>query len=151
MSNNLVQFVKKDKIAKFEYPDLPKFIVHLRYTGKVQLQEMLKECTEEKTDMRTFKKVDEVNEIKFKKLIATKLIVDWEGLNIAGLKNFILLDSAAIAAQGMTDETIVEATFENKMMLLDNSLEFDRWVNDVVHDLKRFKDETQAAACENLK
>lgn len=151
MSTNLVQFIKKEKIAKFEYPELPNFIVHLRYTGKVQLQEMLKECTEEKTDMRTFKKVEEVNEIKFKKLIATKLIVDWEGLTIAGLRTFILLDEEAVKNQNLADDLAVEATFENKMMLLDNSLEFDRWVNDVVHDLKRFKDEVQAKACDNLK
>ena len=149
--SNLLEFVKKEKIVKFEYPELPKFIISLRYTGKVQLQDMIKECTERKMNMNTFKDEETVNEKKFKNLVATKLIVDWEGLTIADLKNLVLLDEKALAAKGLTDDTVVEASFENKTMLLDNSLQFDRWVNETVHDLKRFKDEVQAKACDNLK
>lgn len=148
---NLVGFVKKDKVVKFEYPEIAGFTVSLRYTGKTQLQEMVKECIEERLDLRTMKKVEEVNEIKFKKLIATKVIVDWTGLTIGGLKNIILLDEDQIKSAGMTNETVVEASFENKMMLLDNSLEFDRWVNDIIHDLKRFRDDEFQKEVENLK
>lgn len=148
---NLVGFVQKEKIVKFDYPEHPKFIVHLRYTGKTQLHEMVKECTEERLDMRSMKKVEEVNELKFKKLIANKVIVNWEGLTIGTLKNLILLDEEQLKSAGLTDESLVEASFENKMMLLDNSLEFDRWVNDVIHDIKRFRDEAHAKEVENLK
>lgn len=149
--SNLLSFVQKDKVVKFDYPELPKFLVSLRYTGKTQLHEMVKECTEDRLDMRTMKKVEEVNELKFKKLIANKVIVDWEGLDIGMLKSLILLNSEAIKAAGMTDESPVEASFENKMMLLDNSLEFDRWINDIIHDIKRFRDEETAKEVENLK
>ena len=149
--SNLVGFVQKDKIVKFEYPEIPGFKISLRYTGKTQLQEMVKACSEERMDLRSMKKIEEVNEIKFKKLIATKVIVDWEGLTIGGLKNVVLLDESQLRASGMTDETVVEASFENKMMLLDNSLEFDRWVNDIIHDLKKFRDNEFAKEVENLK
>lgn len=148
---SLVNFVKKEKVVKFEYPEIAGFLVSLRYTGKTQLQDMVKECTEERLDMRTMKKVEEVNEIKFKKLIATKVIVDWAGLTIGGLRNIILMDDEQLKAAGMTNETVVESSFENKMMLLDNSLEFDRWVNDIIHDLKRFRDDEYAKEIENLK
>lgn len=148
---NLLGFVKKEKIVKFEYPEIAGFMVSLRYTGKTQLQDMVKECTEERRDLRTLKTVEEVNEIKFKKLIATKVIVEWTGLTIGGLRNIVLLDEEQLKAAGMTDETVVESSFENKMMLLDNSLEFDRWVNDIIHDLKRFRDEEHSKEIENLK
>lgn len=148
---NLVSFVKKDKIVKFSYPDFPQFLVHLRYTGKTQLHDMVKECTEERLDMRTMKKVEEINELKFKKLIATKVIVGWDCLTIDVLKNIVLLDEEAITAAGMTNDSIVEASFENKMMLLDNSIEFDRWVNDIIHDIKKFRDDEHAKEVENLK
>jgi hypothetical protein len=148
---SLAGFVKKDKVVKFEYPEIPGFMVSLRYTGKTQLQEMVKACSEERMDLRAMKKVEEVNEIKFKKLIATKVLVGWQGLTIGGLKNIILLDEEELKSSGMTDETVVEASFENKMMLLDNSLEFDRWVNDIIHDLKKFRDNEFVKEVENLK
>ena len=148
---NLVSFVKKDKIVKFSYPDFPQFLVHLRYTGKTQLQDMVKECTVTRFDMKARKDVENIDEVKFKKLIATKVIVGWDGLTIDVLKNIVLLDEEAIAAAGMTKDSLVEASFENKMMLLDNSMEFDRWVNDIIHDIKKFRDEEHAKEVENLK
>ena len=148
---NLVGFVQKEKVVKFPYPDYPIFVVHLRYTGKTQLQEMVKDCTEERFNGRLGKMVEEVNELKFKKLIANKVISNWEGLTIGILKNFILMNEDQLKAAGLTDESLVEASFENKMMLLDNSLEFDRWVNDVIHDIKRFRDEELAKEVDNLK
>ena len=58
----------------------------------------------------------------------------WKGLQIGFLEDLLLVD-----LKGQDPETELEYTEENALLLVENSSEFDNWLNEVVFDLENFR------------
>lgn len=145
------KFVKKDTQAWFDFPELEGFKILLRYCRKSEMRKMLEDCTEKRTDLMTGETKEETNSEEFKKEICKNIIIDWAGLTIGMLKKLIPLDEAALAETGYVDTDLVACDLESKMMLMNESFTFDRWLNTAVSDIRKFKEDQQAKEAELLK
>ena len=92
--------------------------------------------TSRRFDRSTRQMSDELNEDQFVKAFTKAAVKNWKGLSIENLTNLILVDT-----EGADMETELEFSLDNAEFLIRNCQEFDLWVNEVVYDLERFRDE----------
>lgn len=148
---NLSKLIKKDVKATFQYPDIDGFEITLKYVGKAELKRMHEACSTKTYDIRSRTHTEKFNPDKFRELIADELIIEWKGLTYGKLGKLIPLDMDVLKAENLKETDIVESTRENKLIVLDNSMEFDTWVGEMIKDAVNFKDEAKKAEFENLK
>ena len=71
---------------------------------------------------------------KFVKEFTKATVKDWRGLKLEYLEDLLLVD-----LKGQDPEAEMEYTEANAHLLVENSSEFDNWLNEVVFDLENFR------------
>ena len=95
-----------------------------------------KRCTQNKFNRKTRQFEESLDDDKFVIEFTNATVKGWKGLKMKYLEDLILVD---ISKQD--PETEMEYTEENAHVLVENSTEFDNWLNEVVFDLENFRSE----------
>jgi hypothetical protein len=77
---------------------------------------------------------ESLNDEKFVKLFTRRTVKGWKGLKLKYLQDMLLVEYPEDKA-----ETELEYSTENSLTLVENSTEFDNWLNEVVFDLENFR------------
>ena len=122
------------KTTWVEFPGLDKFEVELANLSRKELIALRKRCTEQKFNRKTRGFEESLNDEKFIKEFTNSTVKGWKGLKLEYLEDLLLVD---LKGQDPQDE--LEYTIENAQSLVENSNEFDNWLNEVVFDLDNFR------------
>ena len=128
------------KTAWVDFPGLEGFEVELANLSRKEMVNLRKRCTTNKFDRKTRMFNEELDEAKFIKEFSTATVKGWKGLKLKYLEELILVDLA-----GQDTEKEMPYTQDNAEVLVENSTEFDNWLNEVVFDLENFRSQEQAA------
>ena len=135
------------KTTWVEFPGLEGFEVELANLSRKELVALRKKCTQNKFNRKTRAFEETLDDDKFIKEFSNSTVKGWKGLKLTYLEDLLLVDLS-----GQDPESQLEFTLENAEQLVENSSEFDNWLNEVVFDLENFrtrkptkdKDETSA-------
>ena len=128
------------KTAWVDFPGLEGFEVELANLSRKEMVNLRKRCTTNKFDRKTRMFNEELDEAKFIKEFSTATVKGWKGLKLKYLEELILVDLA-----GQDTEKEMPYTQDNAEVLVENSTEFDNWLNEVVFDLENFRSGEQEA------
>ena len=128
------------KTSWVEFPGLDGFEVELANLSRKELQNIRKNCIQNKFNRKTRQFEEILDDEKFVKEFAEKTVKNWKGLKLKYLEDLILVDLT-----GQDVEKNLDYTTENAQLLVENSSEFDNWLNEVVFDLENFRSGEQEA------
>ena len=131
---DLKNLLVDSKTAWVEFPGLEGFEVELANLSRKELVALRKRCVTNKFDRKTRAFNEELDETKFVKEFTEATVKGWKGLKLSMLEDLILVD-----LKGQDAETEMPYNQENAQVLVDNSTEFDNWLNEVVFDLENFR------------
>ena len=126
------------KTTWVEFPGLLGFEVELANLSRKELTNLRKKCTINKFNRKTRQFEDELNDEKFVIEFTKATVKNWKGLKLEYLQDLLLVD-----LKDQDAETEMEFTEGNAQVLVENSTEFDNWLNEVVFDLENFRSEEQ--------
>jgi hypothetical protein len=121
-----------------EFPGLLGFEVELANLSRKELVNLRKKCTINKFNRKTRQFEDELNDEKFVVEFTKSTVKGWKGLKLGYLEDLLLVD-----LKGQDPKSEMEFTEENAQQLVENSSEFDNWLNEVVFDLENFRSREQ--------
>ena len=127
------------KTSWVEFPGLDGFEVELANLSRKELQNIRKNCIQNKFNRKTRQFEEILDDEKFVKEFAEKTVQNWKGLKLKYLEDLILVDLT-----GQDVEKNLDYTTENAQLLVENSSEFDNWLNEVVFDLENFRGTQQS-------
>ena len=122
------------KTAWVEFPGLEGFEVELANLSRKELVNLRKRSTTNKFDRKTRAFNEELDETKFVKEFTEATVKGWKGLKLKYLEDLVLVD-----LKGQDSEKEMEYSSDNAQVLVENSAEFDNWLNEVVFDLENFR------------
>ena len=122
------------KTAWVEFPGLDGFEVELANLSRKELLNLRKKCTSNKFNRKTRAFEEVMDDEKFVKEFSQATVKGWKGLKLKYLEDLILVD---LTNQNVEEE--MEYTADNALILVENSGEFDNWLNEVVFDLENFR------------
>ena len=122
------------KTAWVDFPGIEGFEVELANLSRKELVNLRKKCTTNKFDRKTRMFNETLDETKFVSEFTSATVKGWKGLKLKYLQDLILVD-----LKGQDPEQEMEYTPENAEVLVENSTEFDNWLNEVVFDLENFR------------
>ena len=122
------------KTAWVDFPGLEGFELELANLSRKELVSLRKRCTSNKFDRKLRIFNEELDETKFVKEFSSAVIKNWKGLKLAYLEDLILVD-----LKGQDPNEEMAYSQENAQVLVENSQEFDNWLNEVVFDLQNFR------------
>ena len=122
------------KTTWVEFPGLDGFEVELANLSRKELIALRKTCTENKFNRKTRMFEESLNEDKFVTVFTEKTVKNWRGLKLKFLEDLVLVD---LKGQNQNEE--MPYSQENAEQLVENSSEFDNWLNEVVFDLDNFR------------
>jgi len=122
------------KTTWVEFPGLEGFEVELANLSRKELMALRKKCTTNKFNRKTRAFEENLDDNKFVKEFSLSTVKGWKGLKLEYLEDLLLVD---LKGQDPTKE--LEWTEENAIQLVENSSEFDNWLNEVVFDLENFR------------
>ena len=122
------------KTTWVEFPGLEGFEVELANLSRKELGNLRKKCTTNKFNRKTRMFEDSLDENKFVDEFTKATVKNWKGLQLGYLEDLVLVD---LANQDKEAELPFSET--NAEHLVENSSEFDNWLNDVVFDLDNFR------------
>jgi len=128
------------KTAWVDFPGMDGFEVELANLSRKELVNLRKRCTTNKFDRKTRMFNEELDEAKFVTEFSNATVKGWKGLKLKYLEDLILVD-----LKGQDKESEMPYTRENAEVLVENSQEFDNWLNEVVFDLENFRSREQEA------
>ena len=131
---DLKSLLVDSKTTWAEFPGLDGFEVELANLSRKELVNLRKKCTQSKFNRKTRAFEEALDDEKFVKEFSESTIKNWKGLKLSYLEDLILVD---LKGQNLEDE--MEHTLENALVLVENSSEFDNWLNEVVFDLENFR------------
>ena len=131
---DLKSLLVDSKTTWVEFPGLDGFEVELANLSRKELVNLRKKCTQSKFNRKTRAFEETLDDEKFVKEFSEATIKNWKGLKLSYLEDLILVD---LKGQNLKDE--MEYTLENALVLVENSSEFDNWLNEVVFDLENFR------------
>jgi hypothetical protein len=117
-----------------EFPGVEGFEILVTNLSRKEMMKMRKACTTQKWDKKVRGLIEALDEEKFVEVFCEKTIKDWRGLKLKDVAGLVLMDIGA-----EDPEQNVEFTLENAQLIMENSVEFDNWLNDVVFDLDNFR------------
>ena len=117
-----------------EFPGLNDFEVELANLSRKELVALRKKCTSNTFNRKTRGFEETLNDEKFVKEFTKATVKNWRGLKLKYLEDLVLVD-----LQGQDGESMLEYTEANAHLLVENSSEFDNWLNEVVFDLENFR------------
>jgi len=126
------------KTTWVEFPGLDGFEVELANLSRKELVNLRKKCTTNKFNRKTRGFEEVLDEDKFVKEFSEATIKGWKGFKLKYLEDLLLVDLT-----GKDPEIEMEFTQENAQLLVENSSEFDNWLNEVVFDLENFRSKKQ--------
>ena len=135
---DLKSLLVDSKTAWVDFPGLDGFSVELANLSRKELVNLRKKCTVNKFDRKTRIFNEELDETKFLKEFSAAVVKGWKGLKLSYLEDLILVD---LKGQDVNNE--MDYTPENAVVLVENSSEFDNWLNEVVFDLENFRSREQ--------
>jgi len=122
------------KTTWVEFPGLDGFEVELANLSRKELVALRKKCTQQKFNRKTRAFEETLDDDKFVKEFTNSTVKGWKGLQLGFLEDLVLVD-----LKGQNTSTPLEYTEENALLLVENSSEFDNWLNEVVFDLENFR------------
>jgi hypothetical protein len=130
----LKSLLVSSKTTWVEFPGLDNFEVELANLSRKELLALRKRCTENKFNRKTRGFEESLNDEKFVKEFTEATVKGWRGLKLKYLEDLVLVD-----IEGQDVEANLDYTQENAQQLVENSSEFDNWLNEVVFDLDNFR------------
>ena len=131
---DLKSLLVDSKTAWVDFPGMEGFEVELANLSRKELVSLRKRCTTNKFDRKTRMFNETLDETKFVSEFTSATVKGWKGLKLKYLQDLILVD-----LKGQDPEQEMEYTPENAEVLVENSTEFDNWLNEVVFDLENFR------------
>ena len=122
------------KTTWVEIPGLDGFEVELANLSRKELVALRKKCIEQKFNRKTRAFEETLNDEKFVKEFSHATVKGWKGLKLKYLEDLVLVD-----LKGQDPEKELEWSEDNSISLVENSSEFDNWLNEVVFDLDNFR------------
>lgn len=129
------------KTAWIEFPGCPGFEVKVANLSRKELIALRKRCVQTKFDRKTRQPEEILNEEKFIREFSEATIKDWKGLKLKYLEDLLLVDLAS-----NDPNTTLPYDADQAEILVQNSTEFDTWINEVVFDLANFRRGTERTA-----
>ena len=126
------------KTAWVDFPGLDGFSIELANLSRKEIVSLRKKCTVSKFDRKTRIFNEELDEGKFVDEFTSATVKGWKGLKLGYLEDLILVD-----LKGQDRESEMPYSSENAKILVENSTEFDNWLNEVVFDLENFRSPEQ--------
>jgi len=127
------------KTTWVEFPGLDGFEVELANLSRKELIALRKRCTSNKFNRKTRGFEEVLDDDKFIKEFTNATVKGWRGLKLKYLEDLVLVEL------GDNDpEMQMPYNTENSQLLVENSNEFDNWLNEVVFDLEHFRSAEQA-------
>ena len=126
------------KTTWVEFPGLDGFEVELANLSRKELVALRKKCTSNKFNRKTRAFEEVMDDDKFLKEFTHATVKGWKGLKLKYLEDLLLVD-----LKDNDPDSEMEYTQENAMILVENSNEFDNWLNEVVFDLEHFRSAEQ--------
>ncbi len=136
---DLKSLLVDSKTTWVDFPGLDGFEVELANLSRKELVNLRKKCTSNKFNRKTRAFEEILDDEKFVKEFAGATVKNWKGLKLSYLEDLILVD-----LKGQDLNTEMEYTFDNALVLVENSSEFDNWLNEVVFDLENFRSKESA-------
>ena len=131
---DLKSLLVDSKTTWAEFPGLDGFEVELANLSRKELVNLRKKCTTNKFNRKTRAFEESLDDEKFVNEFTEATVKGWKGLKLSYLEDLILVD---LSGQDPTSE--MEYTPDNAQVLVENSSEFDNWLNEVVFDLENFR------------
>ena len=122
------------KTAWIEFPGCPGFEVQIANLSRKELIALRKRCVQTKFDRKTRQPEEILNEEKFIREFSEATIKDWKGLKLKYLEDLLLVDLGS-----NNPDQLLPYDQDQAEILVQNSSEFDTWINDVVFDLANFR------------
>ena len=135
---DLKSLLVDSKTTWVEFPGLLGFEVELANLSRKELTNLRKKCTINKFNRKTRQFEDELNDEKFVVEFTRSTVKNWKGLQLGFLQDLLLVD-----LKDQDSKKELEFSEENAQVLVENSTEFDNWLNEVVFDLENFRNEEQ--------
>ena len=127
------------KTTWVEFPGLDGFEVELANLSRKELIALRKRCTQNKFNRKTRAFEEVLDDDKFLEFFTKATVKGWKGLKLKYLEDLVLVEL------GSNDpDAEMQYTIENAIVLVENSNEFDNWLNEVVFDLENFRSAEQA-------
>ena len=130
----LKSLLVNSKTTWVEFPGLDGFEVELANLSRKELLSLRKRCTENKFNRKTRGFEESLNDEKFVKEFTESTVKNWKGLKLSYLEDLLLVDISK-----ESPDTELPYSEENAQQLVENSSEFDNWLNEVVFDLDNFR------------
>ena len=131
---DLKSLLVDSKTTWAEFPGLDGFEVELANLSRKELVNLRKKCTTNKFNRKTRAFEESLDDEKFVKEFTEATVKGWKGLKLKYLEDLILVD-----LKGQDPEVEMDFSLENAHVLVENSSEFDNWLNEVVFDLDNFR------------
>tara|TARA_Y100001938_G_C7988168_1_gene378007 strand:+ start:62 stop:505 length:444 start_codon:yes stop_codon:yes gene_type:complete len=122
------------KTAWVDFPGMEGFSVELANLSRKELVNLRKRCITNKFNRKTRMFEEDLDEAKFVKEFSAATIKGWKGLKLSYLEDLMLVD---LKGQDVNKEMTYSE--DNAQVLVENSQEFDNWLNEVVFDLEHFR------------
>ena len=126
------------KTAWVDFPGMEGFSVELANLSRKELVNLRKRCTTNKFNRKTRMFEEDLDEGKFVKEFSSATIKGWKGLKLSFLEDLMLVD---LKGQDIIKE--MGYSEDNAQVLVENSQEFDNWLNEVVFDLENLSSGSQ--------
>ena len=130
----LKSLIVDSKSTWVEFPGLDGFEVELANLSRKELISLRKRCTTNKFNRKTRAFEESLDDNKFIKEFTASTVKGWKGLKLGYLEDLLLVD---LKSNDIEQE--LEYNTENAEQLVENSNEFDNWLNEVVFDLENFR------------
>ena len=131
---DLKSLLVDSKTTWAEFPGLDGFEVELANLSRKELVNLRKKCTSNKFNRKTRAFEESLDDEKFVNEFTEATVKGWKGLKLSYLEDLILVDLS-----GQDSNTEMDFSLENAKVLVENSSEFDNWLNEVVFDLDNFR------------
>lgn len=122
------------KTTWVEFPGLDGFEVELANLSRKELVNLRKKCTQNKFNRKTRQFEESLDDDKFVVEFTNATVKGWKGLKLKYLEDLVLVD-----LKGQDSSKEMEYSEQNAQVLVENSTEFDNWLNEVVFDLEHFR------------
>ena len=127
------------KTTWVEFPGLDNFEVELANLSRKELVALRKRCTTNKFNRKTRAFEESLDDDKYLVEFTNATVKGWKNLKLGYLEDLVLVEL------GSNDpNTLLPYTEANAQQLVENSNEFDNWLNEVVFDLDHFRSAEQA-------
>jgi hypothetical protein len=143
---DLKSLLVDSKTAWVDFPGMEGFEVELANLSRKELVALRKRCTTNKFDRKLRVFNEELDESKFLVEFTDAVVKNWKGLKLKYLEDMILVDIS-----NQDPEVEMPFTQDNAKLLVENSQEFDNWLNEVVFDLENFRSKSKGTTTQKVK